>query len=876
MIDLKPMDMQPKKRNRVTVVCTNCKKRKTKCNREKPCDTCTRLGDSETCAYLEKQYKVKLPKGEIIKGKNASLTVDSPRALTPIQASPTVTNNQNIGIIIPLSYHPKKKEYINFIPTGCFIETRRSAIDLYSQFTDLAMEHRDPYLRTMIRFRSIAIRRTLTKFHVKKHSIKLPNLPHSFIPLSLFDAHDVKHSKLDQPTQNYYRKHKALFDKFAKYRRDNSIKFTEKEPLPKDFLVNKDTFMNDIIPFFKQNIFNLLPIFDMDVLTGEMDDLYTYLETHDHLNFKNYDQVVFSIMLLIVLLTQLSIKMVKHNDILAQPLYDNILAIDTSKYVSLINHYLIQIKFLRKCTLMQLQCLMLLRLYHWCAPSDGDGPDAQQNQILMGTIISSCRTIGINWKCILDEPYFIKICNKTRPSLSNMGSQDYVPIYNKIWAVVLHWDRKMCLISGQECLIGKSFSVGLGSDANFPWHTRMLDLDYLILKLSDLLNDFPSHVELNELNEVMDQLFDGYETLKTLGNPSEEHLFYEFGCMLDLLKLSVLQAKMVHYEYKLDFINFHITVQEVWDYLIVIAQKCYKYFYDDAFKNLNPFTKFYTNRIVELLANKLCVLIPGFILRSSRILHGDYEARNLMCKLLFGVSSMYFNEFAFNYYRSFKKMFTAKVVYKLMNRPQNTDAWKIILEFLIYEFQYNDDIDDPERKEDSKLKDMIPFIYELYQIVKNGEDKIQDHTNLIKIWDSEIFPIGKYDSRFKLDLRYDFLEPFLVDKYASTFNIFKSFYDFTSDELAFNAGLTNPDLIQTKSTPDGLSLAYPSRLVSSVPSTTSSDSVNIPITNNPNTSGDGQTNEGNISNGDTDDDHGFANLDLIQGIFEPLDFISYF
>ncbi|CAI4580177.1 AIF_collapsed_G0031310.mRNA.1.CDS.1 [Saccharomyces cerevisiae] len=44
--------VRTKKRHRITVVCTNCKKRKSKCDRTKPCGTCVRLGDVDSCVYL--------------------------------------------------------------------------------------------------------------------------------------------------------------------------------------------------------------------------------------------------------------------------------------------------------------------------------------------------------------------------------------------------------------------------------------------------------------------------------------------------------------------------------------------------------------------------------------------------------------------------------------------------------------------------------------------------------------------------------------------------------------------------------------------------------------------------------------------------------
>src|SRR3984957_9783330 len=40
-----------RKRNRVPLSCGPCRHRKLKCNRQSPCDNCTKRGDALSCAY---------------------------------------------------------------------------------------------------------------------------------------------------------------------------------------------------------------------------------------------------------------------------------------------------------------------------------------------------------------------------------------------------------------------------------------------------------------------------------------------------------------------------------------------------------------------------------------------------------------------------------------------------------------------------------------------------------------------------------------------------------------------------------------------------------------------------------------------------------
>ncbi|ABN64789.2 Fungal specific transcription factor [Scheffersomyces stipitis CBS 6054] len=42
---------EPRKRHRLTLVCNNCKKRKIKCNKQVPCDSCVKSGNSQSCCY---------------------------------------------------------------------------------------------------------------------------------------------------------------------------------------------------------------------------------------------------------------------------------------------------------------------------------------------------------------------------------------------------------------------------------------------------------------------------------------------------------------------------------------------------------------------------------------------------------------------------------------------------------------------------------------------------------------------------------------------------------------------------------------------------------------------------------------------------------
>lgn len=820
-----------KKRNRLTVVCTNCKRRKSKCDRNKPCANCVRLGDKATCFYVT-EYR-----GDT---SDESMEIDA-KVSKPLPSSYSRKQLNNLSkVVAPI--HQYTPEYINLIPNGSFLEVKRSAMTMFSLFTDISVEHRDPYLKCMITFRIIAIEMTIKRLTRTNLNSKLnPSLPRSFKPLSIFDA-DGDPLSSDSSFKQHQLIHKSLFQKFAMYRKDDSTKFNDDCSFISSNMPPRSLVVDEVFPFFEDHIYSMIPIFDLTMLKHVVNSFYDYWEENSKISTKGFDHVVFAIVLLITKLCQLSLNFSKLPSESPSPIQQ----LDTSRYIAIVNHYLFEMKSLRKCTLLQLQCLILLRFYHWCGPEDGDGEALQHGQILLGTIISSCKEMGLSWASLLTpDDYFFKLDPHSKPSPSLMGPDDYQKIFKKIWSYVLYWDRKMCLINGQECLIGKSFQYNCVNEY-LTWHHKMAALDSVVLDLSDLLNDFPGKVDIKLLHQKLHRTFELFHQLKT---EQDGHLDFEYQMMLGLLTLSLLHAQMVHYEYNNNVNKTHESIQALWDQVVHLAHRCYEYFYNEE-RKLDPFTKFYTNKIVEVIANKICVLLPALVLRINRFSWLEFADRNIMVKFLFGISSMYFNEFGFDYYRCFEKMFTAKITYKILNRPANKDPWQIILQFLLHEL---DKVNSGKKEDDIDLAKRIPLLVKLQEASKILPSELD--RKFVDIWNENIYPAGKGD--FKLDLHVEDLQPFLVDRYANCFNIFASFYDHASSQLAENAETVNAKTSDSNE----LSMLTPGK------------SVSTPMW--------GDSSMTSCSNGldsviSSNNDLELANFEVIQEMFEPLDFISFF
>lgn len=815
-----------RKRNRLTVVCTNCRRRKSKCDRQIPCGNCVRLGDSDSCVYVKEA-----------KSDRGTNDIRISKKLT-LNKRKNSTNNEKNGFNTgPIQV--EVPEYIDLVPNGRFIEVKRSAMTMFSLLTDIAIEHRDPYLKSLITFRMIAIEMTVNRLRGNKEQANSnPSLPQSFAPLSIFDS-DGDPLSSEGSFKQHQLIHKSLFDKFGKYRKDDSAKFDERDDFVGDNLPPRSVLFEDVLPFFESYILSLAPIFNMGLLKHEIDQFYNSWESIGRLDIKGSDHIVYCIVLLVTKLCQLSINFSKYSS----KLQSRIQTINTNKYIAIVNHFLFEMKTLRKCTLMQLQCLLLLRLYHWCGPEDGDGEVLQHGQILLGTIIASCKEMGINWLSLLSpDDYFFKLVAECRPSPAIMGRDDYKALQGMIWSFVLFWDRKMCLINGQECFIEKSFAYQ-ATGPNMTWHQRMTMLDVSILRINNLLNDSPKETNVRLLEQEIERALKMFQQIKL---EQDAHMNLELKLMIHLCHVTIVHAKMVYYEYQMDVRQFHDSAQALWDQIIHLTQICYKYCNDDD-PHLDPFTRFYTNKIVGIVLNRVCILIPALILRLNRFPQFGFTERNLMVKFLFGVSSLYFNEFGFDYYRCFKKMFTAKISYKILNRPADKEPWQIILHFLLHDLEK---IRNGKKMDEVDIVRRIPLLVDLQETLRKIPDGAD--VDVLRTWNSTIYPIGKLSQDFTIDLHADQLQFLLVDRYANSFNIFASFYDHASSRLADSAEDANAEL------------EIPSEL------------SNWTVTPNAAVAKQGLLNSGSGYLPTTNSDLELANFELIQEMFEPLDFISFF
>lgn len=605
------------------MVCTNCKRRKSKCDRLKPiCGNCSRLGDQATCVYGPELG-------------NKPVKSESPRLIS--HYFETVRSNQ--------------PTIIDLTPGGILINRKRSCTSYIAPLTPAAAKRRDPYLQALESICAVDKARRKTQAKGTDKTLAGPSagaLPQSMRFLESIERQNVEEQATAASKHKQMCKH--IFEKFGKYRRDrSSIPFVEdKNPIQE--MPDAQDFFNYVLPHFLSHNLVLCPIFDGRRLERHLKALYQKCKETSEPQLDVDDQACYSTVLMVTCIVQLSVKFAQSED---SPLLSKIASINTKHYISIANDCIFTRKSQRKCSLLRLQSLLLLRFYHWCAPDDGDGEYLQQSNMLMGTIVAACYTLGIGWQCFRDPKGLLS--GLTSNGEYNTDDLDTdVSEYKMIWSVVLHWDRKVSLLTGQQCIIGNSIKFN-GSGVESPT-ISMLRYDSIMHRISCMVSDDPRHVDSDNVKRLL-EIFGQTIKMGTGDTTSDSEGNFELTLISQLVELVIDHAHMVHSEKTASPEEFHEGVQSLFEKILQITYSCEHYLY--SYEGLDKFTKFYTNKIVDIAFDHVSAILPSLILRSGRSCEKDTKLtlQNFFNNLL----SACFNTLGIEYYQCFKRLFTSKL-----------------------------------------------------------------------------------------------------------------------------------------------------------------------------------------------------------------------
>lgn len=277
------------------------------------------------------------------------------------------------------------------------------------------------------------------------------------------------------------------------------------------------------------------------------------------------------------------------------------------KHINLIKNKLFEFKWFQKTTLFQLRVWLIFRLHNWCTFHDNDGNLLNANDGLMGLIMGQCNSLGINWQL-----------------WKNVEREDC----KSIWVNALYWDRKLAILKGTDPLNTRTMRI------------PELPNDSLILKLLSCCIDDPNHLNYTVAMDALDKIDFGDEM------PMVQ---WEWKVIRKTTKLVIEHGRLVSTNEGME------GIVNIIDELILIWNQHFT-------KPLSPVA--YSNRIVEISMNKVLIILPAIIFRSTS------PWRRLVLDTMDKISTTYFNEFPY-YYHVFKRLFRYKLMFRLVNKENS-------------------------------------------------------------------------------------------------------------------------------------------------------------------------------------------------------------
>lgn len=234
-----------KKRHRPTLVCLNCRRRKTKCDRGKPsCSNCLKLG--ETCVYSED---------------------------TDENASKKVRYEYMDDLGLP--------EFINMAPKGLHLLSKRSASWFNGLFSDIAICDRDPYLRITNAVIDI-LRKSASKGIDRSERDTVLQLPNSLKTVTMYNRSEKSE---DQLYHQIAREFSAL----------------RSAPIPETYVPYEYEFWSKYYPYFVDKIHPLVPVFNLIELKDLLEKFFQRQKDHPgKLNDKVHESTLLMLTYLII------------------------------------------------------------------------------------------------------------------------------------------------------------------------------------------------------------------------------------------------------------------------------------------------------------------------------------------------------------------------------------------------------------------------------------------------------------------------------------------------------------------------------------------------------------------------------------------------
>ncbi|CUM48460.1 uncharacterized protein AC631_01079 [Debaryomyces fabryi] len=633
-------DDHPKKRNKPTLVCTRCKRRKIKCNRELPCSSCINSNVGSECTYESKWQPVSVTKDEQkpkrqkgirqnignTAGYNIQSMSNPSSALSSVQGKMTprsTTSDFYVQEYVVPAFNPHfsnpvgpDDDMVNFhdgyTPIHVKDESRRLC---FNPLCWASLLKKDPCLYKVCQY--VGTRPTPLWFLMKS----VPNFSQENI--NELSTNCEKQGKADSEfvskllkvegyeelvpykklltlrTNNAESKNKTdlststltstLFD--GKF--DPELKLIEniKTIMPKKRVVWK------LIDRFFETLYPFMPFVDKEYFTADMVRILGAKSYEDvpfeHMKIvKRLDLAHVAICLILLRFTYLSLfsnrkcineKIIHSND--PSP------TVQDMKYLFLnpVNVIVIEMAQLcldrfeisRKTNLTVFQATLYMRVYHSAAPEDGDGTDGGDSQVSTAVLIQMAYALGLN-----REPNkFQDVCNDER--INNLG--------RRMWHFLVRSDIIHCFHVGNPMSIDpKHYDVGfpyftennMTSDnreleeaiaQTFEWfHYRLSTIRKIVDTFLDIQGTYSMNELTQTLNEVERVCREDFYTLSHVS--SNNSIAQRF---IDVINARVFIALKGSFLVLYHHIYLHYENKLRFDIMFFYFKKCYVIFQND-------------------------------------------------------------------------------------------------------------------------------------------------------------------------------------------------------------------------------------------------------------------------------------------------------
>lgn len=721
---LEPAMEQPKKRQRMSMVCVNCKARKIKCDKRRPaCTNCVKCSVGHLCHYEPPHWVTQT--AEPAQPLAAAVAVAQTPAETTVLPVPSVTigsAHQEMerlraqlqaleqAITAP---KPENTDAIDFYELYNSLVVKRSAMEEHKPLSAIAHYRKDQFSMVIAGYFNLCSALYKARFgDLKKPKETKKTRLDASVTEFLYLLGERESPEVVEVVSRFIQERMAKTSPksngFAFGTEDNeSSTITKAQAL----LPNLRIIRLYLTHFYKY----VYPYFPFVSRSSFDDKVFSILQSNDEESpvtiviDEKFDLLIVSILLIVLRLTYISLPVQSKSQILKQ---NPITPENISSAVGILSLF----KVTRKTKLTVIQALLYYRLYLVYAPEDGDGSELTHSQPLTGLIVQSAYTIGLN----RDSSNHVQL----------NFDKDHANLWRRIWLGILESDRVISTLAGHICAVQNvnSYDTRIpeidlsGSPMDRAIAEEFKRSQKLLLmyhELGNMVNNLVKAPRVCELLDLLRQMEVYCQISYPLDNmqkisqakPDEvdvvnfinvKKLLHNF--QVRAFKLTVYQSLSLHYEslQHQDFVKAKEFLVISLKTSVEVSNMSYRFLTHQYMDYVDSNHKFYLVRYLDNVSQRAMNSFVSFLIRLhhgvdllsrgigsrelSRILK---QAINITYKATSGLIVLTQNCLGTRYYQVFK----ASLKYKFYVRSLHKEGYKCVrdtIDFINAKF-----LDDP-------------------------------------------------------------------------------------------------------------------------------------------------------------------------------------